>query len=227
MNEPIEMIAEELINHMIPPLKLTDDAHKAMLWMEELRSNQLPVVDKENFLGLISEEIILEHNDVETLVKDFVLEGTDCVVGKDSHFYDIIKLASDNKVQLVGVTNDQNKYIGAITIQDTITSFAQTAAVQMPGGILVISLKQIDYSLAELSRLIEGENAKILSSTVKEDELDVSKVKLTLKINKKDLSHIVATLERFGYKIIARFQESDIDKGEKDKLDQLLRFLDI
>ena len=92
---------------------------------------------------------------------------------------------------------------------------------------MVISMKQIDYSLAELSRLIESENAKILSCTVKEDELDSEKVKLTLKINQKNLSHIVATLERFNYKIIARFQESDVNKGEKEKLDQLLRFLDI
>lgn len=221
------MIAEELINHMIPPLKLNDDAHKAMLWMEELRSNQLPVVDSEKFLGLISEEMILEENDVEKLIGDFDLQGTDCQVAQGSHFYDILKLASDNQVQMVGVANDANEYIGVITIHDTITSFAQTAAVQMAGGILVISMGLMDYSLAELSRLIEEENAKILSSTVKEDELDPSKIKLTIKINKTNLSHIVATLERFGYKIIARFQESDINKGEKEKLDQLLRFLDI
>ncbi|MDH5368151.1 MAG: CBS domain-containing protein [Cyclobacteriaceae bacterium] len=221
------MIAEELINHMIPPLKLNDDAHKAMLWMEELRSNQLPVVDKEKFLGLISEEMILEENDVEKLIGDFQLQGTDCQVTQGSHFYDILKLASDNQVQMVGVVNDANEYIGVISIQDTITSFAQTAAVQMAGGILVISMNLMDYSLAELSRLIEEENSKILSCSVKEDDLDASKIKLTIKINKTDLSHIVATLERFGYKIIARFQEPNINKGEKEKLDQLLKFLDI
>jgi len=223
----MDMIAEELINHMIPPLKLTDDAHKAMLWMEELRCNQLPVVDKEKFLGLISEDIILEENDVDKLVNEFTLIGIDCIVTKGSHFYDIIKLASDNKVQMVGVTDSDNNYCGVITVQDTITSFAQTAAVQLPGGILVVSMNQIDYSLSEISRLIEAENAKILSSTVKEDELDASKIKLTLKINKQDLSHVAATLERFGHKIIARFQESDIKSSEKEKLDQLLRFLDI
>lgn len=223
----MDMIAEELINHMIPPLKLTDDAHKAILWMEELRCNQLPVVDKEKFLGLISEDIILEENDVDMLINEFTLTGIDCIVAKSSHFYDIIKLASDNNVQLVGVSDEENNYIGVITVQDTITSFAQTAAVQLPGGILVISMNQIDYSLSEISRLIEAENAKVLSSTVKEDELDPSKIKLTLKINQKDLTHIAATLERFGHKIIARFQESDINGGDKEKLDQLLRFLDI
>jgi len=223
----MDMIAEELINHMIPPLKVTDDAHKAMLWMEELRSNQLPVVDSEKFLGLINEEMILDENDVEKLIGQFDLQGKNCIVSKDTHFYDIIKLATDNKVQMVSVANELNEYIGVITIQDTITSFAQTAAVQMLGGILVISMNSNDYSLTEISRLIETENAKILSSTVKEDELDPLKIKLTIKINKTELAHIVATLERFGYKIIARYQESDRDNNEQERLDQLLKFLDI
>ena len=221
------MIADELINHMIPPLKVSDDAHKAMLWMEELRSNQLPVVENEQFLGLINEEMILEENDVEKLIGDFDLQGKNCIVSQDTHFYDIIKLATDNNVQMVSVADELNKYIGVITIQDTVTSFAQTAAVQMPGGILVISMNSIDYSLAEISRLVETENAKILSSTVKEDELDNSKIKLTIKINKTELSHIIATLERFDYKIIARYQESTTNDSEKDKLNQLLKFLDI
>ena len=32
---------------MIPPLKPTDDGHKAIVWMEELRMNQLPVIEIE------------------------------------------------------------------------------------------------------------------------------------------------------------------------------------
>ncbi len=47
------MIAEELINHMIPPLKITDDAHKAIVWMEEFRCMHLPVVDEGNLLGFV------------------------------------------------------------------------------------------------------------------------------------------------------------------------------
>jgi CBS domain-containing protein len=221
------MIAHELINHMIPPLKLTDDAHKAMVWMEELRSNQLPVVDKGKFLGLISEEIILDENDVEKLVSELELFGTECIVDEGDHFYDVIKMASDFNVDIVGVINNQGKYVGVITIQDTISSFAQTAAVQLPGGIIVLSLDQIDYSLSEISRLIEGENAKILSSIVKEDVHDASKIRLTLKIDKVDLSHITATLERFEYRIIARFQESKIIDNEKEKVDMLLKYLNI
>jgi len=221
------MIAEELINHLIPPLKLSDDLHKAMLWMEELRCNELPVVEDQKYLGLISEEMILEINDVEKQIGEVELEAIGCVVSSTSHFYEVLKISSDNDAQLVGVVNDEGQYIGVITVKDTVTSFAQSAAVQLPGGIVVLSMKQIDYSLSELSRLVEENDAKILSSSVKEDELDSAMLKVTLKINRLDLSHIVATFERFGYKLIARFQESKVVEEEKNKIDMLLKYLDI
>ncbi|HTJ48803.1 MAG TPA: CBS domain-containing protein [Cyclobacteriaceae bacterium] len=221
------MIAEDLVNHMIPPLKETDDAHKAIVWMEEFRCNYMPVVDDGKLMGFLSEEIILEANDIEKRVKDFDLAGVNCYVHLDTHFYDILKVATDNKLPMVAVLNEDESYCGVITVQDTLTSFAQTAAVQLPGGILVLSMNHIDYSLAEISRLIEENHAKILSSILKEDPLDNGKIRLTLKINQLDLSRIVATLERFGYRVIGRYQESRPVGDEKERIDMLLRYLDI
>jgi hypothetical protein len=84
-----------------------------------------------------------------------------------------------------------------------------------------------DYSLAEISRLIEENRARVLSSIVKEDPLDPGKIRLTLKLNELDLSRIVATLERFNYKVIGRYQESKPLGSEKERIDMLLRYLDI
>lgn len=221
------MIAEELINQMIPPLKPGDSANKAIVWMEELRSNQLPVVDDGKFKGFISEEIILDESNIEVPVSSFELKGEKCYVSKGAHFYDIIKTASEYDLQLVAVLEEDSSYCGVITVQDTIASFAQTAAVQAPGGILVISLSMKDYSLSEISRLIEAEDAKILSSSIKADEFDSAMLRLTLKINQTDLTRIVATLERFEYKIIARYQESGVTDNQKERLDSLLKYLDI
>ncbi|NJM25990.1 MAG: CBS domain-containing protein, partial [Bacteroidia bacterium] len=140
---------------MIPPLKATDDAHKAIVWMEEFRCNHLPVIENNKLLGFISESIILEVNDIEKKLGDFVLVGQSCSVQPYSHFYDILKVASDHKLQVVAVLNEDQTYHGLITIQDTLESFAQTAAVQMQGSILVLSMKLLDYSLSEISRLVE------------------------------------------------------------------------
>lgn len=221
------MIAEELINHMIPPLKSTDDAHKALVWMEELRCNELPVIDNEKFVGFITEEMILEENDAEQLIEKFETIGKRCVLSKNSHFYDVLKIASENHLQMVGVEDENGRYMGVITVRDTINSFAQSVAIQIPGSIVVLSLKQIDYSLSQISRLVEENNAKILSSNIKVDNDDPSKLRVTLKVDKPDLSAIVATFERFGFKVIGRFQESATRDDEKDRINMLLKFLDI
>lgn len=222
------MIAEELINHMIPPLKVSDDAHKAIVWMEEFRCNHLPVINEGKLMGFISEEIILEANDIEKPLKDFGLVGKECAVHNETHVYDILRTASDHKLQIVAVLNEEDQYVGVITIQDVMTSFAQSAAIQMPGGIIVLSMNLIDYSLAEIARLVEENNAKIISFMMVEDPLDKGKIKLTLKINQEDLSRVIATLERFNYRIIARYQENRTDpSNEKERLDMLMRYLNI
>ncbi len=221
------MIAAELINYMIPPLKRSDDGHKAIVWMEELRTNQLPVVEKGKFLGFLSEEIILEENDNTKKVDDYPLYAENCYVFENQHFYDVIKLASEHEIQLVAVLGEAGNFTGVIAIEDTIAAFAQSTAVQVPGSIVVISMNQRDYSLTEISRIVEGENAQILSSCITNDLKDTAKVKLTIKINKTDLSHIIATFERFGYKIIGRFQESGQKSDDQDRYDMLMKYLNI
>ncbi len=212
---------------MIPPLKVTDDAHKAVVWIEEFRCNHLPVVENGKLRGFISEEAILETNEIDKRLGDFRLEGEDCFVSLDSHFYDILKVAGDNKLGIVAVLDEDNHYAGVITVQDIMTSFAQSAAVQMQGSILVLSMDLIDYSLAEICRYIEENNAKVLSSMLAEDPMDKGKIKLTLKINQDDLSRIVATLERFGYRVIARYRETKREDEGKERIDLLMRYLNI
>jgi H2-forming N5,N10-methylenetetrahydromethanopterin dehydrogenase-like enzyme len=128
---------------------------------------------------------------------------------------------------LVTVLDDSNTFLGVISIKDTVTAFAQSAAVHSPGGIIILSLKQIDYSLAEISRLVESNGAKILSSIVNNDIMDANMIKLTLKINQTDLSAIVATFERFEYNIIAKFEDSEMESSDQERLDILFKYLDI
>jgi len=221
------MIAKELINHMIPPLKLTDTAAYAIAWLEEFRTKELPVVNNGEFLGLINDEQILDSNDGSKLIGDFDLGCADCYVQESQYFYDILKLAVDSNVELVGVVDESKEFVGVITIQDTITAFAQTTPIQAEGSVLVLSMDSADYSLSELSRLVEENNARILSSSVRQDPGDVSRIKVTLKINLEDISSIVATFERFEYKIISRFQETVVTEDDRDKIDELLKYLDL
>lgn len=212
---------------MIPPLKPSDDGHKAIVWMEELRTNQLPVIEKGKFLGFITEEIILEENDSKKLIREYDLDGEECFVIEYQHFYDVIKAATEYEYQMVAVLSESGVFQGVIPIEDTINAFAESTAVQEPGAILVLLMNQRDYSLAEISRLIEAENGRILSSTVSTDPKDLSLIRVTLKLNKTEISHIAASLERFGYTIIGRFQEEEIKSNDQERFDLLMRYLNI
>lgn len=219
------MIAEELINPMIPPLKLSDSTEKAVKWMEEFRVNQLPVVKNRNYLGLITEDDIEERSESDTL-QGIKLGFDDAYVMHNQHFYRVMEVAIKNKIQVVPVLDEHNEFFGVITVNDTIAAFGQMSALQGQGGILVLSMPERDYSLAEISRLVEENSAKILSAYVSPDELDIYKIKLTLKFNTTDLTRIIATLERFGYRIIAQFQEGEA-QDDKDRFDLLLKYLNM
>ncbi|NJO00896.1 MAG: hypothetical protein HC880_03685 [Bacteroidia bacterium] len=84
-----------------------------------------------------------------------------------------------------------------------------------------------DYSLTEISRLVESNNAKILSTHISRDKEDYTKLRVTLKINKIDLNRIVATFERFNYRIIAKFQSADNVEMDKERIDLLFKYLNI
>ncbi len=221
------MLASELINDMIPPLKLTDTIELALTWMDEFRCNQLAVINKGKFLGLITQELILDQEPKSTLIRELELECSHCKVAKSAHFFDIIKLASGNNIELVGVVDEDNEYLGVITIKDTIFAFSQTLAVQTIGAIIVISIKSIDYSLSEISRLVESEGYKIWSSSIKIDQADKELLKLTLKVNSEDIQRLIATLERFGYKVIAQLQTKPNQDADKERIDIFFKYLDL
>ncbi len=221
------MLAEELINQMIPPLKLDDRAHKAVQWMEELRVNQLPVIDNQEYIGLVSEDQIYAFNDENALISDLELICKDVYVPSDQHFYDILRIAGNHSIQVIAVLGEELSFLGVVTLNDTLLALAESTAMQESGGILVLLVDNRDYSLSEISRLVEENDAKIMSTHITRDKQDPAKLQVTLKINKTDLNRIVATFERFSYRILARFQSAENLDLDKERLDQLFRYLNV
>lgn len=221
------MQAYQFINNMIPPLKPTDKVRMGLTWMEEIRTNVLPVVEGGLFKGFITDEMIYNLNEPELLVGDVDMDNVGCYVFRDKHIYDVLKVSSEFHLTMVAILDRNNLYEGVVTIEDAIAAFADTLSIQTSGGVLILSMLMTDYSLFEIARVVESENAKILSSFITSDPLDDNKIKVTLKVDQPELRHIKATLERFGYKVIDHYQEEVAISQEQDRLGNLLRFLDI
>ena len=221
------MIAEELINQMLPPLKTSDTAEKARHWMDEFRISQLPVIKNQQYQGLINEDTLFQAESSAFRLDELKLVCEEVYAFRYQHFYDVLKIALDNQIQAVAVLDEEKQFIGAITVNDTLLAFAQSVGMQEQGGIIVLLLDDRAYSLSEISRLVESNDAKILSSHASTDTYDKTKTRLTLKINRNDITRIVATLERFDYHIVAQFQSKEMESGDKERFDLLLKYLNI
>jgi hypothetical protein len=137
-------------------------------------------------------------------------------------------MAATNQLKVVAVVDEQDgAYKGVISIRDTVVQLATSYATQNKGSILVLSMDYYDYTLSKICRWIEENDARVLSTYVDADPRDSSKIRLTIKIDKEDLSHIVATLERFNYKVEARFENEPTTDWTQERLDLLFRFMDL
>lgn len=220
-------VAHDFINTMIPPLKPADTVQKALDWMSELKVHQLAVVEDGEYLGMIFEDSLYDSEQFDALIGNIPPQYKDIYVSEYQHFYEVISEANKNNLQVIAVLDEFKKYMGVISVNDTASALARSYATQEQGGILVLYMRDYDYSLTEIARLVESDGVKVLSSYIEPDTYDRSMIKLTLKLNRTDLTRTIATLERYDYQIIASFHESEKVNHNKERLDMLLHYLEM
>lgn len=220
------MLAEKLISESVPPLKTSDTGLKALSWMDEFRVSHLPIVNNFQLLGVITEEDIMDLNEPEQPLGNHKLSLTRPYVYESQHIYDVVKLIHSQQLTVVPVLDEKNHYVGVITMHDLVKSFANMCAIDNPGGIIVLELGVRDYSLTEIARLVESNDAKILSVYLT-SQPDSAKIELTLKIDKTELTHILATFERFNYTIKASFHQNEFVDHLRDRYESFIRYLNI
>lgn len=221
------MTIAEIINHDLPVLKLSDTVGNALNWMEENRIEQLVVVDAGKYAGIVSEEILMDY-DEDMQLSDVMLQFSEITLSDYQHIYESLGLISKYNLQLIGVIDEEENFVGIITASEVYTKFGELLGSQEPGAVLVISIKNRDYSLAEISRLVESDNAKILSSYFTGNTyLNNESASLTLKINRESITSIVATLERFGYIVEASYAHEPVESIEQERYNMLMKYLSV
>lgn len=221
------MIAQELLSEVVPPLRLTDSGQKALNWMEIFRISHLPVVDGKRLLGVISDKIIYDLNIIERPISDYQEHLISPFIKTNQHIYEVFQAISSQKLSSIPVLDIYGQYCGVITALDMAQKFASLVAVQEPGGVIVLELNSIDYSLSQIAQIVEGNEAKILSFYVSPIS-ESKKLNVTLKINVIDLSAIIQTFVRYDYNIVAAYMDnSSLHDLYDDRLGQLMKFMNI
>lgn len=220
------MTASSLVSQAISPLKCSDSVHEALLWLNDFKVQHLPVVSEGRFIGVVTEDSLIEISDKNALLRDFSIFHKDWCVKEDVHFFEVLKLANEYKLSLIPVVSLQGMYLGYITLTSILEKCAEIIGINESGGVIVIEMQEHNHSLAYIAQIIEAEQAKILSSYV-QDFKDSTRVRVTIKINRTDLTTIVAGLERYNYQIVEIYNSSNDSGDSNDRYDSLMNYLNV
>lgn len=220
------MIGIELITDEIPPLKHTDTGETALQWMDEFKVNHLSVLKEESFVGLVSEDDLLDKSDLSLTLTELFDHLPRPYVKGTSHVYEVLNIASIDHLSVVPVLDAEEHYLGNISVAKLMQNIAETGSIKEAGGIIVLEMSDTDYSLAQISQIVESENAKVLSSFITSNAMS-KKLELTLKINQLELGRVIKALERYDYHVKASFQRNSYHDDLKDRYDELMNYLNI
>jgi len=219
------MIAGNLYTKSIVPLRTSDTGREALSIMTEFNISHLPIVNNKQLLGLISEDDIINNN-IDEAVGSYPLSQHKYYVTSQDHIYEVMRLLGEFQLSVIPVIDLEGNYLGLIFQDELLEFFSNTASFSEPGAIIVLEMNRRDYSLSEISRIVESENAAVLSAFVTTN-LETGVIDVTLKINRQEIQNIIATFERFSYKVKASFQESLYNDTLKERYDLLMSYLNI
>ena len=220
------MIASQLIIDLLPPLKPSETFGKALLWMSEFKVAHLPVVNKNEFIGIISEEDALDINMEEMSIEDSSIIMQNVFTYEYHHIFEVMKKMADNHLTIMPILDKKDNYIGSTTLSHLMTIASNTTSIKEPGGVIVLAVNSKDYSLAQISQIVESNNARILSSYITSSE-DTTEIEVTIKINKKELGAILQTFNRYDYKVIETYQKDEDFDDLQNRFDNLMNMLDL
>ncbi|MCK5730097.1 MAG: CBS domain-containing protein [Draconibacterium sp.] len=221
------MLAENLISDVVPSVKSSENGQIALNYMDLFRVSHIPVVNNSQYLGLVSDKLIYDLNLLEEPI-DEVLDKLDTShAHKDQHIFEVAIVMYKLKISVLPVLDSDHYYLGAITLYDLARRFAHLFSLQEIGGVIVLETNVNDYSLVQISKIVENNGGKVLSLFL-DRKSGTSNLDVILKLNTEELSSITQAFMRFGYNIKAVYLDNSmLDDLYNDRYDQFMKYMNI
>ncbi len=219
------MIASKIISQIISPLRTSDTGEEALTIMNVYQVKHLPIVNNESFLGIISEDDILD-NDMNEPIGSYRLSLINPFVYESDHVFDVMKKIAQSNLTTIPVIDENENYTGLITLEDVVKFYANSFSFNESGGIIVIKVHRNNYSMAEIARIVESSNALVINSFITNSS-DSNELLVSLKLNTNDLVAVKGSFQRFDYTIHSSYTETEEFDNLKERYDSLMKYLSI
>lgn len=218
------MLTRDLISQSIPYLHQQDKVYHALQLMNDYHVAHLPVVKDDAYLGIVSEEQLLHSDDNDAIEELAMSDGSSSVQGND-HFLKAVQVAVANKLSVVPIVEGE-QMLGVITYDDLLRNTSNFMSLNYPGALIVLEIESTSYSFAEISRIVETNDAQITQlNTAVDPETGIMQV--TIRVSKMEVSDIIATFQRYEYTVKYYFGEELYENELRSNYDNLMNYLKI
>ena len=216
------MLTRDLISNSIPYLHKEDKVHHALQLMNDYHVAHLPVVENDSYLGIISEEQLLQSDEEDTLNELSITDGSTSVQASD-HFLKAIQTAVVNKLSVVPVVEEKH-LLGIVTYNDLLRNASDFMSLNEPGGLIVLEMDSKHYSFTEINRIVESNDAQITQlNTFTDPETGI--MQATIRVSKLEVSDIISAFQRYEYNIKYYFGEELFENELRTNYDNLMSYL--
>lgn len=216
----------ELIHPSIPSIRYDMKVEEAMNILLDADVEYAVIVDENNQVFAIAEDIELEDANAALIVKEVPFQNKFKGVIGHLHIYDALKLMSNNGWEIIPVLGENMEYLGAVPIHIIKSEIAEKLAYRLSGAIILLRQLESDYSLAEIVRICEANDCRVMSVGTQKEE-DSRGIFITLKLEKSDVSSLIASFTRYEYEIIATYGNNMYHEDLKDRLDLLMHYINM
>jgi acetoin utilization protein AcuB len=219
------MLVNQLLNTGFPSLNIADKASFALQLMDDYDVLHLPVLSQDKFVGVVAKDDLLDDEEAAIhLSSPNILQKYS--VKSEEHFLSALKLIAQFDLSLLPVINDQTELVGVILSKDLVKAVSLFLGIDEKGAVIVLETDKRNYSFGELSRLVETNDAYITQLNTY-TEASSGLVVITIKINKIEVSDIVATFQRYDYVVRYFFGEEEYANELKENYHHLISYLNM
>lgn len=219
------MLVKDFITKELPVLKSFDTGEYALALMEDFKLKHLPLLTDGLYRCLVSERDLLAMPDLSVTVGEPVLFAPSVL--EDTHIHEALALITRYQLSLLPVVTTEGQYQGAITRDKLIDILSELCNAEAAGSVIVLELIPQDYVLSDIARLVEANNAHVLSLLSYPDKV-TGRLQLIIKIDLEDASPVIRSFERFNYTVLYYFMEKGVvDDLLQQRMDELLHYMNI
>ncbi|EJW95096.1 CBS domain-containing protein [gut metagenome] len=193
--------------------------------MEDFKLKHLPLVVDGAYRSLVSErELLLMANLSDPIGDQFQMSP---FINESAHILEALGVITRYMVSSLPVVSADGLYQGLLTRERFVDALSELCCAEVGGTILVLEIKQQDYSLAEIARIVESNNAHVLTLFSTCDN-STGRMLITLKVDLEDASPVIRSFERFNYDVASLFMKRGvIDDILRQRMDEVLFYMNM